>query len=183
MTVSTSGASSNHRLSQRQLHQVFLQALEGMVVNHGDVTTKPLDIDLRLPLPPRVRLYMYNATEPPGGRTLGEHKIQLIVPGQRRGQRGAFDHGDGRVALLVGYQRELEVFILWDAGRYPEFTYSRNVQVKAESVIAALANDVGQQERRIRGQGTEVVMTARPCFLAKAITLQVDQARRRLIGD
>ena len=28
---------------------------------------------------------MYNATRPPGGRPLGEHKIQLMVPGKGRG--------------------------------------------------------------------------------------------------
>jgi len=39
------------------------------------------------PLPPKLRVYIYNATYLPGGRTMGEHKIQLIVPAQLRGER------------------------------------------------------------------------------------------------
>src|SRR5215831_16749425 len=122
-----------------RLHEVFLGGLDGRALAHTDVNEKPLEVDLAPPLPSHVRVYLYNATHPPGGRTMGEHKVQLIVPGQDRGQRGNFDHSGGRIVLLVGYEPELEVFVFWDAGVHRDFAYSKNVQVKAETVYEAYA--------------------------------------------
>src|SRR5438309_2343229 len=99
--------SANDRLSVADLHQTFLDALKDLVSSHADIEEKPLEVDLKSPLPPKLRVYMYNATYPPGGRTMGEHKIQLIVPGQERGARGNFDISGGRVPLLVGYRPDL----------------------------------------------------------------------------
>jgi hypothetical protein len=126
---------------------------------------------------------MYNATNPPGGRTLGEHKIQLIVPGQRPGQVSGFDQSDARYILLVGYNRDTNTFILWDADMYPAFTYSRNVQVNPETVYTAVAGKIGYQERNIRGQGRETVLTASPERLVQAIKERVSISRRRLLGE
>jgi hypothetical protein len=103
------------RDSTEELHQHILDALGDSVFHHTNLTLKPLELDLRYPLPSKVRLYVYNATVPPGGRATGEHKIQLIVPGQARGQRGNLDHSGGRIPLLIGYQNEMDVFVLWDA--------------------------------------------------------------------
>lgn len=173
---------SNTRLGQRELHLSFVSALDGAVIRHSDLNTKPLEVDLKPPLPHRVRLYMFNATYPPGGRTLGEHKIQLIVPGQQSGQRGSFDHSDSRIVLLVGYRADLRVFILWDAGLYPDFAYSRNVQVNAETVYAALAGKIGRQERLIRGQGKEMVLTARANLLRDALLERMQLTLKRVLG-
>lgn len=168
------------RLSNAELHDALLSALGDSVISHTHLDEKPLEVDLLPPLPQRVRVYMYNATHPPGGRTTGEHKVQLIVPGQRRGEYGSFDHSDGRIVLLIGYEAELDVFILWEAGLYPSFAYSRNVQVKAETVYAALAGRMSTQERRIRGQGLEVVLTARSTHLSEAIQERVRLTISRL---
>ena len=121
------------------LHAEFLAALSDLVVGHSDLGVKPLELEMQGSLPLRVRVYMYNATRPPGGRPAGEYKIQPIVPNQERGQRGNFDLSDGRTVLLVGYAAEDAVFVLWDAGAYRDFSYSRNVQVKSETILAAFA--------------------------------------------
>lgn len=180
--------SRTSRLDQEDLHEAFISALPGAVLRHGDLGVKPLEIDLRPPLPQKVRLYIYNATQPPGGRTLGEYKIQLIVPGQGRGQRGSFDYLGGRIVLLVGYESEAEVFILWDAGLYPDFAYSSNIQIRAETVYAALAGEIATQERRIRGEGgkgvqVETVIASRPERLTEAIQLRMDVTLQRLLGQ
>ena len=80
--------SANPRLSAEELNSAFLDTLGDAVVSHGDIVSKPLEVDLRGPLPPKLRVYLYNATYPPGGRGMGEHKIQLMVPGQGRDDRG-----------------------------------------------------------------------------------------------
>ena len=121
---------SESRMRQRVLHTLLVTALDGWVVQHSELDAKPLELDLRAPLPSPTRVYMYNATRPPGGRPAGEYKVQLILPGQAPGQRGNFYPSDGRTVLLVGYAVDEAVFVLWDAGAYRDFGYSRNVQLE-----------------------------------------------------
>lgn len=175
------------RVTQTQMHERLIAALGKRVLRHGPTSAKPLEIDLGGSLPVRVRVYMFNATRPPGGRPLGEHKVQLIVPGQRRGERGSFDHGDDRTVLLVGYAAEEDVYILWDAGLYSNFAWSRNVQVKAETIIEASAGKLASQFRQLRpGEGAAVVETliAAPAErLAEAIDTRIQVSRRRLLDS
>ena len=177
----------NDRMTPSELHAEFLAALSGLVVEHSDLGVKPLELKIEGSLPLRARVYMYNATRPPGGRPAGEYKIQLIVPNHERGQRGNFDLSDGRTVLLVGYAAEDAVFVLWDAGAYRDFAYSRNVQVKSETILAAFARGIGRQERRLRPGGgmmvRETVVAATAEHLAEAIALRVDLSRKRLLGE
>ena len=172
------------RLSQTELHRRFLDALGGTVRSHGIVERKPLEADLAAPLPSRIRLYIFNATRPPGGRPLGEHKVQLIVPGQRRGARGNFDHSGSRIVLLAGYAAEENVYVLWDAGLYSDFAWSRNVQVKAETLIQANAGKIAKQERRLRpadGQPVvETLLACPPARLPEALVRRVVITRDRM---
>jgi excisionase family DNA binding protein len=176
------------RLPQVELHQRLLSALGSAVLRvYTAMDAKPFEIDLAPPLPHRVRIYMYNATRPPGGRPLGEHKIQLIVPGKGRGERASFDHGDGRIVLLIGYAAEEDVFILWDAGLYSDFAWSRNVQVKAETIIEASAGKLATQERQLRpatGKPTvETVLAVKSRRVGEAIIRRMELTRERMLRD
>ena len=167
------------RVPQSELHRRLVSALGDSIVRfHSSWDEKPFEMDLAPPLPQRVRVYIYNATRPPGGRPLGEHKIQLIVPGQDRDQRGSFDNGDGRIVLLLGYSAEEDVFVLWDAGLYTDFAWSRNVQIKAETIIHATAGRLATQERRLRPPGgrsvVETVLAVKPRRLAEAIDRRME---------
>jgi len=182
------GDDSWERLPQEELQQRLVSALGSSVIKvHSQMDAKPFEIDLAPPLPHRVRIYMYNATRPPGGRPLGEHKIQLIVPGKGRGERASFDNGDGRIVLLMGYAADEDVFILWDAGLYSEFAWSRNVQVKAETIIEASAGKLATQERQLRpstGKATvETVLAVKSRRLAEAIIRRMELTRERLLKD
>lgn len=176
------------RVTQEELHRRLIGALgSSSVKSHSPWDAKPFEMDLAPPLPQRVRVYMYNATRPPGGRPLGEHKVQLIVPGQRRGQRGSFDNGDGRIVLLVGYAAEEDVFVLWDAGLYTDFAWSRNVQVKAETIIQASAGKLATQERQLRPPSgrpiVETVLAVKPRSLGEAIVRRMELTRERLLRE
>lgn len=175
------------RVSQVDLHRKFLDALNGAVRSHSGLEEKPLEAELAPPLPSRIRLYIFNATRPPGGRPLGEHKVQLILPGQRRGVRASFDHGEGRIVLLAGYSAEENVFVLWDAGLYADFAWSRNVQVKAETLIAASAGQIAEQDRRLRSPaGTaarETLLACSPSRLAEALARRVELTRDRMVQN
>lgn len=176
------------RVTQDELHRRLVCALgSSSVRTHAPWDAKPFELDLSPPLPQRVRVYMYNATRPPGGRPLGEHKVQLIVPGQRRDQRGSFDNGDGRIVLLIGYAAEEDVFVLWDAGLYPDFAWSRNVQVKAETIIQASAGKLATQERQLRPPNgrpvVETVLAVKPRSLADAVVRRMELTRERLLRE
>jgi excisionase family DNA binding protein len=176
------------RLPQEELQQRLVSALGSAVLRiHTRMDAKPFELDLAPPLPHRVRIYMYNATRPPGGRPLGEHKIQLIVPGKGRGERASFDNGDGRIVLLIGYAADEDVFVLWDAGLYSDFAWSRNVQVKAETIIEASAGKLATQERQLRpatGKATvETVLAVKSRRLAEAIVRRMELTRGRLLKD
>jgi hypothetical protein len=172
---------SDERLSVEKLHETFLAALDDSVISHSDVQTKPLEVDLSSPLPPRLRVYLYNATFPPGGRTMGEHKVQLIVPGQVRGERGNFDNSGGRIPILAGYRPDLSIFMLWDAEMYVDFSYSRNVQVMAETVYEAFAQGIGRQQRNLWTHDAEIVITADARHLRQALLERQQETLRRLL--
>jgi len=176
----------SERVTQSELHRRFVAALGNRVERQTALERKPLELDLAPPLPHQLRVYLFNATRPPGGRPTGEHKVQLIMPGQKRNERGQFDQSDGRIVLLAGYAAEEDVFVLWDAGLYPDFAWSRNVQVKAETLIEATAGKVARQERRLRpGAGepvTEVLLACPAPLLAEAIQQRQDLTRARLAG-
>ncbi|MFH0777718.1 MAG: hypothetical protein V2A71_03715 [Candidatus Eisenbacteria bacterium] len=173
----------SHQLPAEQLHETFLKALDGQVLDHSPIPEKPLEVDLASPLPPHVRAYLFNATHPPGGRTMGEHKVQLMLPGQQRGERANFDHSGGRIVLLVGYESEMSVFVLWDAGLYRNFPFSRNVQVRAETIYEAYAKGLALQERRLWGHAREVLIAAFAPRLSQAIQMRVGLSLTRLLGE
>lgn len=172
------------RVSQVELHRRSIDALGSSIIEHGPVETKPFEARLSSPLPHRIRLYIFNATRPPGGRPVGEHKVQLIVPGQGRSDRGRFDQSGGRIVLLAGYAAEEDVFVLWDAGLYTDFAWSRNVQVKASTIMEAFGGKIAEQERRLRpsdGQAfTETVLACPPERLAEAIARRLEISRERM---
>src|SRR5262249_52039537 len=114
------------------------------------------------------------------GRPQDEYKIQVIVPGAKRGARQRLDTPDGRFPLLVGYSPDFEVFALWDASLYSDFAYSRNVQVREMTLVGALTTHVSQQERYLRQGGRrvlEVILAARPEHLVEALSLRLSGGR------
>jgi hypothetical protein len=113
---------------------------------------------------------------------MGEHKIQLIVPGQERGMRGNFDASEGRIPLLLGYRPDLRIFMLWEAELYEDFAYSRNVQVMAGTVYTAFARGIGRQERKLWTRQTEIVITADAEHLREAIIERQQETLKRLLG-
>ncbi len=173
------------RVTQERMHELFVQSLGDRVQRHSLLSDKPLVLDLRPPAPHRLRVYMFNATRPPGGRPLGEHKIQIIVPGQKRGEPGNFDNSDGRLVLLVGYSAEEQVFILWDAGLYANFAWSRNVQVKPATIIEGSAGKLARQERTLRplggGSVTETLIAANHKRLPEAVEMRISLTLNRLL--
>ena len=155
------------------LHNALVSALGRRVVRHSNVSEKPLSLDLALPLPPRLRIYMYSLVVG-GTKRPGEFKVVVRVPGQVLGQYGSFDHSGNRLALLIGYSAKLDVFVLWDASLHPKFKYAGNIQVRAPTVHKAAALGYAREARLLSSSGlTEVVIACQSGKLAKAIDERV----------
>lgn len=168
-------------LPKRTLHLRVLEAAGTSVQESSDLTTVPFVVCLkRLGA---VSFYAFTLTAPPGGRPLGEYKIQLILPGQARGQRGSLTVDPDAFAVIAGWSEEEGVFALWDAYAYPSFAYSRNLQVKGETVWRAQALGVSWCNRELRrSQGVETVVACRKDRLLDGLRDRMLHSARRLNG-
>lgn len=167
------------RFSKTMLNTIFLDGLGDHVIWHSSTTSSPLLIDLK-PRNLRLRVYLWNCTNPPGGRALGEYKFQVILPNQRPGERGKLDYSDGRFPIIGALARDGDdiTFVFWDADKHNDFAYSGNMQVKAEVIVAALCEKVSESVRK----NNEHIVCARPQFLYDAIIRRMDIMHEELIG-
>lgn len=167
------------------LNQQLIDDLGDLAVKHGDVAEKPLELHCAAPLPRLVRAYVWVATSPKGERAVGDYKVQLTLPGFRRGERSYFDFNHGAWALLLGWNPDHETWILWDAGCHDGFAYSSNVQVHAETVYTAAIAGICEQTRQLRRGGghQETVIAARRDRLAEALMLRVRRTSERLLAE
>lgn len=151
-----------------ELHKAFLRPLGGRVLNYSDLDEKPLVVDLTLPLPPRLRIYMYSLVV--GGKSRKhEYKAVLRLPAQPVGHYDSFDHSGDRLALLVGFHADLDVFVLWDASLHPRFKNGGNIQIKDTTVLAAAAYGRSEQIRQLSGGQRELVIACQSYNLATSI--------------
>jgi hypothetical protein len=150
-------------------HERFIEALGERVLGHGDVGTKPLDVNLAPPLPTAVRLYMFSLVEG-GASRQHEYKAVMRVPGQRVGEYASFDHGGHRLAVLCAYRDDLGVFVVWDASLHPQFKQGGNVRVAKETVLGGAAQGWAEQRRRVRlARSWETIYACQPRHLERAL--------------
>lgn len=152
-----------------QLHRAFLRPLGDAVSGHSSLSVKPLAVDLKLPNPPRLRVYMYSLVGGVGTVRPHEYKSVLRVPGQAVGAYDSFDHAEGRLPLVVGYCSDLDVFVLWDASLHPRFKNGGNIQVRDTTVHAAAASGRYNQRRPLPHGTTEIVIACQSWNLLQAI--------------
>lgn len=157
-------------LSKRTLHQLLLDAL-GVSTNTESVGDVPLLVNLPQVAVP-LAVWAFTLTNPPGGRHPAESKIQLIMPGQGRGELGNFDGPPGVFKLLVGVHPDDELFVLWDAYKQKNFSWSKNVQVRGPLLWDASVAGIATGERRLGG-GSETVIVARADRLVEAIKQRI----------
>ncbi|MDE0699222.1 MAG: hypothetical protein OXH61_00700 [Acidimicrobiaceae bacterium] len=169
------------RLSTTELQDRFVAAIgPAALIGASTDASGELVVELRPPLPSRVRVYIYNATDPPGGRPTPEHKIQLT--GQRRGERGELDWSGVDLVLLCGYAAEPDVFVFWDAALHIDFAFSKNLQVRTANVQDAAVSGVRVRQNRRLQTGMEVVICAPSQTVIEAIEERASSGEVRLRG-
>ncbi len=166
----------NSKLSITELNSLFLYKINSDYELISSINEKPLLFSMHIgTIEKKFRVYIFNCTNPPGGRQLDEYKIQLIMPEQKRGMRGTLDFSDDYIVLLVGYaqigiKKDDGVFIFWDALCHEEFAYSANVQIRYPLLIKAINEGLSINEKR---GNKETVITARTDFLLEAIIKRI----------
>ncbi|KHM52065.1 hypothetical protein SAMN02745671_01275 [Anaerovibrio lipolyticus DSM 3074] len=135
------------RLTQKELHSLFLQDIGVYADAVMDNGRKPLRLHLKYPFNRDIKAYIFNCTAPPGGRSIDEFKVQLILDGQKRGERGRFDTSDIGTVLIVGYAAPFidvlsGIWVLFELDKHMEFAYSANIQVYLRQMLPALEKNV-----------------------------------------
>ena len=164
---------------KRDLHAQILMAVGSEVMESGPLNGVPYR--LRLNRLGDFAFYAFTLTSPPGGRPIGEYKVQLIAPKQSRGERGTLEYPSGAFTIVAGWSQEEEVFALWDAYAHPSFSYSQNLQVKGENVWSAQVRGLSTCERRLRLEGgVEKIVVCSRDHLLEAIHHRVQLSACRL---
>src|SRR5574344_250863 len=149
---------------REDIHEIFINALGSYVKSHSNVGERPLIIDLLEPLPITIVVYLFQATNPPGGRTFHEYKINLNVPDQIRGKKGNFDESKG-IVILASYISDLDIFVLYDAYKHKQFAYNANVQCKDKLIYEACQKNIAKS---VKNNG-ELLIACRSKYLVNAL--------------
>jgi len=158
------------------LHARFLAPFGGAVLKHSDLSEKPLEVELAPPHPPLLRVYLFNLVGGVGTVRDWEYKVSLRAPGQVVGEYASFSQAGGRIAMLVGYRDDLDVFVFWDATLHPRFKHGGNVAVHTNTVLEAAALGRATQHRTARLMSTtEVVLACQSSTLAETVASRVMQ--------
>ncbi|WP_410666756.1 hypothetical protein [Amycolatopsis sp. cmx-4-68] len=170
-----------------ELYRRFAEGIEPFLVSDVSMivsNAKPLDLKCRSPLPPELRLYVFNCTDHPAERRAGDYRIQMRLAGQKKKERGHLEAMPGSMLILAGYVSEFDVFVLWDALLHREFPYSKGVQVAGSTVHQAAINGMAEQRRRVRGQNSEERLVAvRADRLVDGINFRERVSREKLMDD
>lgn len=163
------------RLTQKELHSLFLHDLGQYAEDIADSDRKPLCFRMTYPFNREIKAYIFNCTAPPGGRSIDEFKVQLILDGQKRGERGRFDASDGRTVLIIGYATPLVdtssgIWVLFETDKHLEFAYSANIQVYLRQILPALEKPVHVCQK----QNKEILVLSQRQYLIEALAKRFD---------
>lgn len=139
-------------LPQRVLKAKLAAALPaGTTFRTGDETRPAL---ATIPGFGKARCYLWTVTHVESSdRPADEFKIQLILPGQTRGDRGDLEL-DTVPTFLLGYSPDFGVFVAWEARFHADFSYSKAVQVQENLLSEARRTGWAvASPRTMRGSG------------------------------
>jgi hypothetical protein len=163
------------RLPQRELHRLFIEDIDDYAKGIENDNRKPMKMYLQFPFNREVKLYIWNCTAPPGGRSEDEYKVQLIIDGQKRGERAHFDESDGSTVLIIGYATPFDdpedgLWVLFELDKHREFAYSANIQIYLRQLLKGFENDVYVHKKHNK----ETVVICRRKFLVQGLQKRFD---------
>lgn len=176
-----------------KIYHRLVEALGGHVVHPPtsvELAQDALVLDLKHPLPARLRFYAYAARYTDAERQGRVYKSQLtrgLVNPAVQAFRLRFDRTNGAAPVVVGYAEAWDVFIMWDAAvhdRGDGFPYSKMVAVPDRVVRQALTKDWVEHTRAPYGSGRsieETVIVTKASRLVPALGHRVRLSREALL--
>lgn len=172
----------SERISQANLQLMFTHDIGECVKQCLNIGSKPLYLICGTPINCRLKVYIFNCTNPPGGRKHDEFKSQLIIENQKKGERGCLTEGPGEFVLVVGYATPFGasddgVYIIWETERHREFSFSANLQIKLDPMLETTEKDVVLFKKT----NGELVVLAKRKNLVAAIKTRLDEDLKILL--
>jgi hypothetical protein len=167
-------------VSKQDIHRRILTQLGSSVLCCGEINTVPFKLQIKNI--GSLAFYAFSLLE---SRTLtrpeSEYRIQLVVPGQKRTEKGNFAFIANSFSILLGWSPENDVFILWDAYAHKAFSYNQNIQVKREIVWLAKSRGIATCERNLKnGNGREIVVACLTECIEEAVYQRIKFSALRL---
>lgn len=174
----------SNRLKQSDLQKMFREDMGECVKEYSDTGSKPLYLNCGLPISCKLKVYIFNCTNPPGGRKHDEFKSQLIIENQKKPERGHLTEAPGEFVLLVGYadpfgNRNDGVYVIWETEKHREFSFSANLQVKLDPMLKTTEMKTVLYTR----SNGEVVVLAKRRNLVEAVRKRLDEDVRILLEE
>lgn len=146
--------------------------------------TKPLLLNLQLPLPPKLRCYVFLATQHESERQPDTFRVQLTAGEPASRGRWVFSREGGVRPVLMGFEPRLDVFIIWDAdvndagGGFP---FSQGVQTPPGIVYQAAAIGISEGMRTARRAARqETIVAVRSDKLVDGLLRRIALSNRAL---
>jgi hypothetical protein len=161
-------------MNKGELIDLLLRHLK-IASSSGSEVVYPVELDLDNQSFLSLRIYMWTVTRQYGGRPQDEYKMQVILPGQKAGERASVDFSGGRMPMLLGYSPDFECWVIWDETCYEDFAYSRNMQVKEDTLSQTYTTQIARQSRIVRQGGMriqETILACQPQHLSDALYLR-----------
>ncbi|WP_302364495.1 hypothetical protein [Pyramidobacter piscolens] len=174
----------SERLKQSDLQKMFREDMGECVRDFSDTGSKPLYLTCGLPISCKLKVYLFNCTNPPGGRKHDEFKSQLIIENQKKPERGRLTEAPGEFVLLVGYadpfgSQDDGVYVIWETEKHREFSFSANLQVKLDPMLETTEKKVVVYTK----SNGEVVVLCKRKNLVEAVRKRLDEDVRILLGE
>ncbi len=135
---------------RERIHQKFIESLGEAVLEHTPLNERPLGVVLCKPFFIKLEVHLFPNTIS-SGRSDGEYKFCLSIPGQKPGEKASFPCKLGE-PLLVSYTEEYDVFIIYDAYKHFNFYCSNNIQSRLEFILESMSNTLTTREKKKTGE-------------------------------
>ena len=152
-------AEASSYLTANDLNRAFCTAI-GPTGAGVDLDLRPVRLTIE-GLALRVAAFVYQASGPnrQGGKAY--YKLQLILPGQRRGDLGDYELNPGEFPLVIAFVPDRDVFVLWDANLHSGERYAFALTVKEDDVLQALGGEIVVSRRKSKGRVEQVISVHR----------------------
>lgn len=164
--------------SKPELHLKLLEAADKEAIGHGSVNDVPFSINLATL--GSINFYAFTIVSSHREQPEDHCKVQLFVPGQRKGERGQLSLADEAFTIISGYQPDEDVFVFWDAYAHLSFSYLQSLRVKKNYVWLAQIYGTGTCKHRLReGKGMEIVVACRADHFMEGVRARMKYSAQR----